>query len=224
MGPAVGAPSVFIGLKYIFFEVEMMSEFRDWGLAVGLAGTNFPSYHDLLKGWFPCFSQINTDVSWLLRFPTVLHRYAVQLLGLRAHCLPGLFLIYFAFCHGLTVGMFFSGRDVKDFEELCGLEKGDFIGVACDVEKGTMQVSINGGMFVTIFSSGVSTGPAIGSDLFPIVAGARKMKVRLNFGTDPFQPFRYAPPSSVYLAECLRATAESCILKVRTNFVFKLKN
>jgi hypothetical protein len=77
MGPAVGAPSVFIGLKFIFFEVEIMSEFRDWGLAVGLAGTNFPSYHDLLKGWFPCFSRINTDVSWLLRFPTVLHRYAV---------------------------------------------------------------------------------------------------------------------------------------------------
>ncbi len=103
---------------------------------------------------------------------------------------------------------------MKEFYTLQDLRKGDVIGVACDVKKGTMQISINGGAFLAVFSSGVSTGPVVGSDFFPIVAGARKTKVRLNLGADAFLPFRYAPPDTEYLVGPLRAIAESLVSKV----------
>lgn len=66
-GPSVGAPSSCRGLKAIYFELKIMSEFRGAGLAVGIAGTNFPSYYNLVREWSSCFAHLNTSVSWLAR-------------------------------------------------------------------------------------------------------------------------------------------------------------
>jgi hypothetical protein len=97
-------------------------------------------------------------------------------------------------------------------------KKGDVLGLACDVEKGTMQLSVNGGPFVKLYSSGVSTGPAVGADLFPIMAGERGLQIRLNFGTNPHlvAVFQHAPPDFRYVMEPLHMMAESLVAKVRT--------
>ena len=94
-------------------------------------------------------------------------------------------------------------------------KKGYVLGLACKLEKGTMQVSLNGGSFVTVFSSGVTAGPAVGADLFPIVAGERGLKVRLNLGMNPVLSFQHTPPDFQYsMGLLLRTIAESLEAKV----------
>jgi hypothetical protein len=79
-----------------------------------------------------------------------------------------------------------------------------------------MQLSVNGGSFVKLFSSGVSTGPAVGSDLFPIMAGERGLQIQLNLGTDPLSSFQHAPPDFRYVMEPLRTMTESLVAKVNS--------
>ncbi len=93
-------------------------------------------------------------------------------------------------------------------------KKGDVIGLACDVEKGSMHLSLNGSSFNTIFSSGVSTGPAVGADLFPIMACERGLQIRLNLGTNLLLPFQHVPPDAQYIVGPLRMIAESLTTKV----------
>ena len=78
-----------------------------------------------------------------------------------------------------------------------------------------MHISMNGGSFAKLFSSGVSTRPEVGEDLFPIMAGERGLQIRLNLGTNPLLPFRHAPPDLRYIVEPLRTMAESLVSKVR---------
>jgi hypothetical protein len=79
-----------------------------------------------------------------------------------------------------------------------------------------MQLSVNGGPFVRLYSSGVSTGPAVGADLFPIMAGQRGVQIQLNLGTDPLSSFQHEPPDFRYVMEPLRTMAESLIAKVNS--------
>jgi hypothetical protein len=70
--------------------------------------------------------------------------------------------------------------------------EGDVIGLACDLERGAMLVSVNGDFSAPnglAFSRGVQPGPAVGAEMFPAFSG-RNMRVSYNMGTDPVtRPF-----------------------------------
>jgi hypothetical protein len=87
--------------------------------------------------------------------------------------------------------------DLSTFDEAGTLwggvwQEGDVIGLACDLERGAMLVSVNGDFSAPnglAFSRGVRPGPAVGAELFPAFSG-RNMRVAYNLGTDPVaRPF-----------------------------------
>jgi hypothetical protein len=109
---------------------------------------------------------------------------------------------------------YFRGHDYDELDDMDDWKKGDVLGLACNLEKGTMQISLNGGSFVTVFSSGVTAGPVVGADLFPIMAGERGLKIRLKLGMNPVLSFRHTPPDFQYSMGYLRTIAESLEEKV----------
>ena len=72
---------------------------------------------------------------------------------------------------------------------------GDVIGIAVDLERGTMSVSVNGSFAPpngAAFDC-VRPGPTVGSAVYPALS-ASSMKVEVNFGLDPERPLVFAPP------------------------------
>jgi hypothetical protein len=83
-------------------------------------------------------------------------------------------------------------------------EIGSVLGLACDLDAGTMQVAVNGVASGrnngTPFKKGVRPGPKVGSGLFPALTGGR-CKVRYNMGNDLIgKPFRFSGPTAEYVA------------------------
>jgi hypothetical protein len=71
---------------------------------------------------------------------------------------------------------------------------GDIIGVAVDLERGVMSVSVNGSFDHpngTAFDC-VRPGPTVGADIYPALS-ANRMKVAVNLGLDPERLLRFAP-------------------------------
>ncbi len=75
---------------------------------------------------------------------------------------------------------------------------GKTLGVAADLDAGTLFFASDGGPWTTSFTSGVAPGPEVGPALFPALSGSGDARVRCNFGTDASQPLRHAPPSDDY--------------------------
>ena len=77
---------------------------------------------------------------------------------------------------------------------------GDVVGVACDLDEGSMRISRNGDFLPpnggVVFGSGLVAGPLIGCFLFPAIAGDR-VRIRCNFG---LQTFKHLPPAADYLS------------------------
>jgi hypothetical protein len=77
---------------------------------------------------------------------------------------------------------------------------GDVVGVACDLDEGSMRISRNGDFLPpnggVVFGSGLVAGPLIGCFLFPAISGDR-VRIKCNFG---LQTFKHLPPAPDYLS------------------------
>ena len=77
------------------------------------------------------------------------------------------------------------------------------LGVALDLDTGTMRVSVDGGAWAVAFPradpgnepNGCTPSAAVGGALFPALSGHGKARVRCNFGADAGRPFVHSPPS-----------------------------
>ena len=89
-----------------------------------------------------------------------------------------------------------GGLDASETTEWGGVWKvGDVIGVACDLDRGVMLVSVNGDFSPpngVAFGKGVKPGLVAGDRLFPIIFG-RSVKVVYSFGGGAARPLRFVP-------------------------------
>ena len=88
---------------------------------------------------------------------------------------------------------------------------GSVLGLACDLDAGTMQVTVDGSFSGrnggTPFKKGVHPGPKVGSGLFPAVTGG-KCQIKCNLGNDLLRnPFRFSAPSTDYIALSISANS-----------------
>ena len=90
-------------------------------------------------------------------------------------------------------------------------QPGDVVGVAADMESGTLSYSVNGSFEAPNGAAfeGVACAPG---GVFPALSGQGGLKVRCNFGGGAgagLGAFRFAPPSDgfVAVADCFRAAA-----------------
>ena len=73
------------------------------------------------------------------------------------------------------------------------------LGLALDLQIGSLLVSADGSTWVSAFESGLCPSRTVGAGLYPAISGSRHAKVRCNFGLDPGQrPMKTRPPSSEY--------------------------
>jgi hypothetical protein len=80
------------------------------------------------------------------------------------------------------------------------------LGLALDLETGTMRVSVDGGEWAVAFPradpgnepNGCTPSAAVGAALFPALSGYGNARVRCNFGGDAGRPFNHSPPSGEY--------------------------
>ncbi len=84
---------------------------------------------------------------------------------------------------------------------------GGTLGLALDLDAGTLQVSHDGGEWAPAFPSSLEehAGPiapsaAAGAALFPAVCGDGGARVRFNWGADAGRPLKHDPPSGEYHA------------------------
>ncbi len=82
---------------------------------------------------------------------------------------------------------------------------GKTLGVALDLDAGTLLVSFDGGDWAVAFPNTTHTGPCRPSDtagaaLFPALNGSKGAWVRCNWGTDKERPMRHSPPSEQFRA------------------------
>ncbi len=77
---------------------------------------------------------------------------------------------------------------------------GKTLGVALDLDAGTLLVSVEGGKWDVAFQDGCSPGSSVGAALFPALSGRTGARLRLNWGADARRPMRHSPPSGDYRA------------------------
>ena len=77
---------------------------------------------------------------------------------------------------------------------------GKTLGVAVDLDAGTLRVSVDGADWAVAFQAGCAPGAAVGAGLFPALSGSDGARVRCNWGADESRPMRHAPPASEYRA------------------------
>ena len=73
---------------------------------------------------------------------------------------------------------------------------GKTLGVAADLDAGTLLVSVNGADWAVLFQAGCAPGPAGGSGLYPVLSGTGGASLRCNWGADAGRPMRHGPPAS----------------------------
>ncbi len=76
---------------------------------------------------------------------------------------------------------------------------GKTLGVAVDLDAGTVLVSVDGADWAVAFL-GCAPGAAVGAGLFPALSGKNGARVRCNWGADESRPMQHAPPASEYRA------------------------
>jgi hypothetical protein len=79
-------------------------------------------------------------------------------------------------------------------------EAGKTLGLALDLDAGTLRVSVDGGAWAVAFQDGCAPGAAAGAALFPTLSGKGGASLRCNWGGDARRPMRRAPPSGDYRA------------------------
>jgi hypothetical protein len=77
---------------------------------------------------------------------------------------------------------------------------GKTLGLALDLDAGTLRVSVDGGAWAVAFQDGCAPGAAAGAALFPALSGCDGARLRCNWGGDGGRPTRHAPPSGDYRA------------------------
>jgi hypothetical protein len=75
---------------------------------------------------------------------------------------------------------------------------GKRLGVAADLDAGTLLVSVDGADWTVAFQAGCAPGPAVGAGLFPALSGRDGARVRCNWGGDSGRRMRLEPPSGGY--------------------------
>jgi hypothetical protein len=84
-------------------------------------------------------------------------------------------------------------------------ETGNILGVALDLDTGTLLASVNGTCWVVACPNAIHTSPCCpsgtaGSALFPAMCGGGGARLRCNWGGVAGRPMRHCPPSGQYLA------------------------
>ena len=87
-------------------------------------------------------------------------------------------------------------------------EAGKTLGVAVDIDSGTMSVSVNGGAWAVAFPKGCTPSVEAGAALLPAVSG-NGGRLRCNFGADAARPLKHGPPSDEYRAVGLASQVET---------------
>ena len=77
---------------------------------------------------------------------------------------------------------------------------GKTLGLALDLDAGTLRVSVDGGAWAVAFQDGCAPGAAAGAALFPALSGCTGARLRCNWGGDGGRPMRHGPPSGDYRA------------------------
>ena len=75
---------------------------------------------------------------------------------------------------------------------------GKTLGLALDLDAGTLRVSVDGAPWAVAFQDGCAPGAAVGSALFPALSGNGGARVRCNWGAEAGRPMRHSPPSGEY--------------------------
>ncbi len=93
------------------------------------------------------------------------------------------------------------GRPLLERQEAGGwFAAGKTLGVALDLDSGTLRVSVDGGEWAVAFPDGCAPSAAAGGALFPALSGECGASVRCNWGADARRPLKRAPPSGGYMA------------------------
>ncbi len=80
-------------------------------------------------------------------------------------------------------------------------EVGKTLGVALDLDAGSMLVSVNGAEWTPVpFSEPCAPGAGAGAAVFPALTGAMGSRMRCNWGADAARPMRHGPPAGGYRA------------------------
>jgi hypothetical protein len=89
-------------------------------------------------------------------------------------------------------------------EKIAGASRGctaKTLGLALDLEAGTMLVSVDGAEWVAApLPQPCVPGAAVGAALFPALSGYVCTRLRCNWGVDAERPMRHAPPPGDYRA------------------------
>ncbi len=75
---------------------------------------------------------------------------------------------------------------------------GKTLGVALDLDSGTMHVSVDGGDWAVAFQDECAPSATAGAALFPALSGKSGARVVCNWGAD--RPLKHTPPSGEYVA------------------------
>jgi hypothetical protein len=87
---------------------------------------------------------------------------------------------------------------------------GAVVGIAVDLNDGSMQVNIGKG-WINLFHSALLPGEKIGSGLFPAISAGAGKKVRYNWGFDlENRPLFHAPPSPDFLPYARAVNIQVC--------------
>jgi hypothetical protein len=83
------------------------------------------------------------------------------------------------------------------------MAEGRMLGMALDLDSGTLRVSVDGGEWVVAFPSATHTSSCrpsadAGGALFPVVCGNSGVVVQCNWGAS--RPMKHDPPSRDYIA------------------------
>ena len=100
-----------------------------------------------------------------------------------------------------------GGRDQEQGSAAAGWsEAGKTLGVALDLDAGSLLVSVDGaGWAVAPLSGPCAPGAGAGATLFPALSGAVGARMRCNWGADAGRPMKLAPPPGEYQAVGLPA-------------------
>ena len=172
---AAGFPYAPRSAGLAYYEVEILSFDTRGMVVVGVAGSNFRS-PSMERNMPPLGLD---DASWGVYSYTDNQ----ELVSFRLH----------GFDPELEVMPSAWGRELRE---------GEVVGVAYDLVRGTLSVSVGGSFAPPMgeaFEQGVRPGLVAGAGIFPVFGG-QGVILQYNAGTDPVgRPFRFAPPSPGYL-------------------------